>query len=638
MSLAVTECLASRKKNGFALPSLKRKDRDGSVISHTCAELYATGYLPDWSAYYPKPGALALPAYPWQRQSFWMEADGSRQDRLGIVDHPLLGNRRDVPKPNWLRTFDGTRPPYLADHRIMDANLFPGAGYVEMALAVARECYETPRCTLEQIRFQAPVVLQANPAHTLDTTLDRGTGLVEIYGKASTGPDWVLNASAQLRPAAESVPLYDVRAAQGRCATDWDANQCYEHFRASGFDYGPYFQVIERLWIGEKEAVAHFDPKVVDSDNRHELNLIPMVLDGCFQTLLPLVGSPGTPSLNSLLPAGVDRIVVHGPAVGDLWAHATATEISSDSVAGDVVLADAAGRVIIEVRGFRLRVLGAGQRPHGAVQHGTEWLYDLAWEPQPASHAGELPVKPGTWLILADRSGIADALITQLAKAGQDAVAARVGDAFVEEGRRDYRLRPDRLQDLRRLVRLTEEQSNGSWRGIVHLWSCDAVPEDLGPGDLAAAMRSGPSSVVHLVQALEAESLASPLWLITKGGQPVDGKLDGPGLLQAPLWGMGRVLHQESLALHARLVDLDPLHPEDDLPALAAELLADTQSEDQLAWRAGVRLVPRLQPAPRHGGSFPAALRANASYLITGGLGALGLLFARWMAERSTGA
>ena len=136
------------------------------------------------------------------------------------------------------------------------------------------------------------------------------------------------------------------------------------------------------------------------------------------------------------------------------------------------------------------------------------------------------------------------------------------------------------------------------------------------------------------MQALEAENLSSPLWLITTGGQPVDGQIEGPGLLQAPMWGLGRVLHQESLALQARLADLDPEHPQDNLSALAAELLRDTHPEDQMAWRAGVRYVPRLQPAPRHAGSFPAALRADASYLITGGLGALGLLFARWMAER----
>jgi myxalamid-type polyketide synthase MxaE and MxaD len=211
---------------------------------------------------------------------------------------------------------------------------------------------------------------------------------------------------------------------------------------------------------------------------------------------------------------------------------------------------------------------------------------------------------------------------------------ARVGDAFAAKGPREYYLRPDQPEDLRRLVRLTHEQSNGSWRGIVHLWSCDPSPADLDPGDLAAAMRNGPSSVVHLVQALEAENLSSPLWLITKGGQPVDGQIEGPGLLQAPMWGLGRVLHQESLALQARLVDLDPQHPQDDLLALSAELLQDTPAEDQIGWRAGVRYVPRLQPAPRHAGSFPAALRADASYLITGGLGSLGLLFARWMAER----
>ena len=293
LSLAVNDCLNFREKSGFALPSLKRKDHDGAVISHTCAELYTAGYLPDWSGYYPSRTTLHLPAYPWQRHSYWMESDANRRDRLGIVDHPLLGTRRDVPKPNWLRTFDGTRPPYLADHRVMGANLFPGAGYIEMALTAASECYGTARCTLEDIRFLAPVVLNESLAHSLDTTLDLGTGLLEIYGKASTGADWVLNASVRLLPAAESVPVYDLLAPRGRCTTSWDADQCYENFRADGFDYGHYFQIIEQLWIGEKEVLAHFDPKVVYRDGRHQLHLDPMVLDGCFQALLPLAGLAG---------------------------------------------------------------------------------------------------------------------------------------------------------------------------------------------------------------------------------------------------------------------------------------------------------------------------------------------------------
>ena len=129
--------LRSRGKQGFALPSLKRKAHDGTVLSHSCAELYVTGQQPDWSACYPRQRALSLPAYPWQREAFWMEADGNRRDRLGIVDHPLLGNRIDDPKPRWLRTLYGTRPPIspITGH---GREPVPGAGYVEMALEVAR--------------------------------------------------------------------------------------------------------------------------------------------------------------------------------------------------------------------------------------------------------------------------------------------------------------------------------------------------------------------------------------------------------------------------------------------------------------------------------------------------------------------
>jgi myxalamid-type polyketide synthase MxaD len=633
MTMSVTDCLRERKKQGFALPSLKRKDHDGTVLSHSCAELYVTGHQPDWSAYYPRLAALPLPAYPWQRDTFWMESDGNRRDRLGILDHPLLGNRIDDPKPRWLRALDGTRPAYLADHRVMGANLYPGAGYIEMALGVAREIYGTARCALEQIRFHAPVVLAPNAVHTLDTTLDKDTGVVEIYGKAPAGSDWVLNASARLWPATETVPSQVADDARQRCTTLWDSRHCYEHFRANGFSYGPDFQIIERLWLGNGETVAHFDPKVVWRDDRGELNLDPVVLDGCFQSLLPLVGVDGGPTLGSLIPSGVDRIVVHGPATGDLWAHAMATERTQDAVAGDVVLVDDTGRVIVEVRGFRLAAMGAGQRPLPA-QLGTEWLYDLTWAPQPAEYAQESLVPPGTWLVLADDSGLADALTPKLAAAGHDYVVARPGKAFAEAGARDVRLRPDNDEDLTRLLRLVAERSAGRWRGIVHMWNCDASLADLEPGDMATAVRTGPSSVLHLVRALDASDLSCPLWLVTKGAQAIDGQIDSAGVMQAPMWGMGRVLHQESLALKARLADLDPRRARQDVAALCDELLRDGTGEDQVAWRDGVRLVPRLQPAAGHAGTFPATFRANASYLITGGLGALGLLFARWMASR----
>ncbi|VFN06062.1 MAG: KR domain-containing protein, partial [Candidatus Kentron sp. G] len=98
---------------------------------------------------------------------------------------------------------------------------------------------------------------------------------------------------------------------------------------------------------------------------------------------------------------------------------------------------------------------------------------------------------------------------------------------------------------------------------------------------------------------------------------------------QAPLWGLGRVIAQEHPDLWGGLID----NP--DVDNLLAEIGAgddeDPEKEDQIAYRDGQRYVARLvrhEPAPSDAAP---ALNADSSYLITGGLGALGLEVARWM-------
>ena len=102
---------------------------------------------------------------------------------------------------------------------------------------------------------------------------------------------------------------------------------------------------------------------------------------------------------------------------------------------------------------------------------------------------------------------------------------------------------------------------------------------------------------------------------------------------QAPLWGWGRGFALEQPAAWGGLIDL-PLTP--DAAATADALLSALDAddgEDQAAWRDGQRHVARLVSVPA---PAPAtlALPADATYLVTGGFGGLGLVVARWLAER----
>jgi acyl transferase domain-containing protein len=626
MYRSLLDCLDARRRHGFAVPTLKRGQDEPTTVAHSCAELYVAGYTPDWGALHPAGSFQQLPTYPWQREPYWKEADDVRRDRLGEIDHSLLGAGRDTPEPTWRRHLDGSRPGYLADHRVMDTNLFPGAGYVEMALAAGRELFRVPRCIAERVRFEAPVVLRGGESYLLDTTVDRATGRVAIYGRHPERKHWVRHASARLAPAAVSAPTLDPEAIRTRCGREeWTGNRFYEIVRGHGFEYGPTFRPIRRVWLGEGEAFGEFGSDALAPSAAEDLVLDPIALDGCFQMLLPLISS-SVEEHAALLPVGVDRIIVHSRPDGPLWVHATAAGANPHELAGNAVLMTGDGRVVAEVIGFRARVVGNEQQVRRRL--GNRWLHEVAWPVQDLG-AGE-HVESGQWLIFADRYGLADTIAAQLAQAGHTAVLARPGAAFATVGIDEMTWRPAEREDVERLVRAVVARADQTVRGVIYL-----SPAGLDGDDdaLPAAVTQGLMPLLHLVQTLDSEGLAWPLTVLTVGAQPVEGRVTAAGLIQAPLWGMARVLHQESLALRARLMDLDPARPAGDVTALVDEILRAAPEEDQVAWRGGQRRVARLQPSRRDRGSVPCALRTDASYLITGGIGSLGLLTARWLAE-----
>ena len=623
---ALLDCLDAGGHHGLAVPSLKRGQDEPATIAHSCADLYVAGYSPNWDALHPGGFFPRLPAYPWQREQFWKEAEEVRRDRLGEIDHSLLGARRDVPLPTWRRHLDGSRPAYLADHRVMDTNLFPGAGYVEMALAAGRELFGVPRCVAQRIRFEAPVVLRDSAPYVLDTTVDEATGRVAIYGRQPDRQHWVRHASARLAPTAVCAPVADLAGIRARCRQrQWSGEQFYNAVREHGFEYGPAFQPIGRVWLGDREALGEFVADVPLPSAAEDLVVDPIALDGCFQMLLPFISS-AMEEHAALLPIGIDRVVVHGRSNGPLWVHATATSATDGQLAGNSTLMTEDGRAVVEVLGFRARVVGGEQQTRKRL--GNRWLHEVTWPCQDLADGDQ--VEPGRWVVFGDRQDLADKLAKGLVQAGHTAVLARPGADFAAVGSNEFVVRPGQRQDLERVVRDVAARTDHPVRGVVYL-----SPARLDGGEaMPETVSRGLVSLLHLVQTLDTDGLAWPLTIVTVGAQPVDGHIAAAGLGQAPLWGMGRVLYQESLALRPRLLDLDPTRPAGDVTALLGEILYASPEEDQVAWRGGHRRIPRLEPSRRDTGSVPVPLRPDASYLITGGTGSLGLITAYWLAER----
>jgi amino acid adenylation domain-containing protein len=211
----------------------------------------------------------------------------------------------------------------------------------------------------------------------------------------------------------------------------------------------------------------------------------------------------------------------------------------------------------------------------------------------------------GTWLVLADRTGLGAAL----------------AECLIDRGGQCVTLQSHAQDDLPTVLR------SRPFRGVIHMWGLDAVAEP-GATSLLPEQSMACGSAVSLVQMLAALPEPGRLWLVTRGAMPLSG---GPvAIAQTPLWGLGRVIALEHPDLRCTRIDLDPAAPE--IAALATEILGQ-DLEDQVAFRAGVRHVARLV---RHQGrpGTPMAMRVDQTYLVTGGLGGLGLAVARWMVER----
>ncbi len=166
------------------------------------------------------------------------------------------------------------------------------------------------------------------------------------------------------------------------------------------------------------------------------------------------------------------------------------------------------------------------------------------------------------------------------------------------------------------------------------LYIADPGPVDTAETDIDCAVRLS-EEVADLVRRLAERDDDHPatLWIITRGVR--EGSSDA-AVRQSSLWGMAGVIRAEQPQLWGGLVDIPAVRDiGDDIGDCAPALLAvlRTPAKSILALRDGEFLVPALAPVTGQPVREPLRCRPDAAYLITGGMGALGLLMAAWLAD-----
>ncbi len=660
---AVRQGLSHARREGNALPSLRRETEERTGLLETLGALYSLGYPVDWTRLFPAGGrCVRLPSYPWQREQFRAPTSSpgaivERAWRGGRPQHSVLGWPVDLADDGgprvWETELDPRGLPEIYDHRIHGAPVLAASAYVRIALAAAAEAFGARPCVVTDLEFQRALFLPEDGGRTrlqmiLSPTVD-GAASVRIFSRSDGS--WTPHATARVRlgavgnvpPGAEGMLP---KAIQARCPESLSHDDFYSRLADRGIEIGASLRGVEQLWLRDGEALG----RVVASAPVGE-SFPPAVLDACFQVsgaAMP-ADSGGDPG-DLLMPIRVAEVRVYGSPRDSrhaAWCHARLRPAIADGHGipdQDIRLLDDTGGTVAELVGLRFQRLGVESR-YAVVETAADWLYEVEWQRDvgregrgtPPSAVGPVGAGRGSWLILADGGGVGEALAGLVEAQGERSVLVWPGDRYERLGGERFTVHPERREDVRELIRAACGSDQPRCRGVVHLWSLDGVAsEELTAARLELGHSLGCGSALRLVQELvEVEWREPPrLWLVTRGVQPVGEESVGPAVAQAPLWGLGRVARAEHPELWGGLVDLDPAPPAGEAAILLWREISNPGSEDQVALRRGERHAPRLVPRRRAGSPAPPRWRPDASYLITGGLGDLGLSVARFMVEQ----
>ncbi|WP_369690552.1 polyketide synthase dehydratase domain-containing protein, partial [Planomonospora sphaerica] len=583
-----------------AVVGLQRRGRgEVETLLTGLGRAYAHGMTVDWARYFSGSGArrVELPTYAFQRKPYWLESAVATGDvacvGLEAVEHPLLGAALASPESGGVvltGRLSVAAQSWLADHVVGGVVLFPGTGFVELAIRAGDQV----GCgTVEELTLEAPLVLPERGAVAIQVVVGAdepsGTRSVAVYSRPESGdPSWTRHASGTLA-ADGPPPSFDLTQWPPVGAVPVEVDGAYEVLAGSGYGYGPVFQGLKAAWRRGDEVFAEVVLPEAVRGEAGGFGVHPALLDSAMHALLVAGGGERE---EAVLPFAWGGVVLH--AGGASVARVRIAPAGGDAVG--VVLADEEGRPVVSV-GSLVSLPVALERLGGAAVSVGDSLFRLEWVGVPAASGGSsaVPVSWGRWSGLVEGAEVPEAVVFECSVPGGGVPGSDAPDVS----------------------------------GV----------------DVPGMVRSAVAEVLGVVQAWLAEErfAASRLVVVTRGavalpGEDVDVRL-------APVWGLLRAVRAENPDRFV-LVDTDGMDESGEVLEAAV-----ASGEPEVVVRGGELRVARLARVPvgaavsvpqeraaadpAAGGAVPGAdgpapvWGADGTVLVTGGTGGLGALVAR---------
>ncbi|MGW0791222.1 SDR family NAD(P)-dependent oxidoreductase [Streptomyces sp. NPDC002911] len=615
------------KRNGATTPVTGPEGPEGSAgPDRSPGEVLAAwvrGAKADWEALHQgveRPRRVPLPTHAFAKKRYWFDQTAAVDVPAHQRRHPLL-QREAAPGGTDIAVFASTftpQEPFLRDHRVGGEPVLPAVAYLEMAREALDRTLPAAQggafaLCLENVVWTRPIAVR-DEGRTVRTVLTGGADVAE-HGSSGTEPDTAGRMSYEIRTGSLSeaegahvvhsrgvgsrrrvtppapLPIEELKSRMR--AAVLGADDYYAALRAAGLDYGDTHRAVRSVHLGEGELLAFLTLPSAAVRTRGDYVLHPSVLDGALQAAFAPELHAAAGAWSAPLPFALDRLDVFAdtPASACVWIREV-PGTSSQVRRRDLDLCDERGNIFASLRGYSMRKT---TEPAETAATGEVTLFRPVWREQPAPTRASAP------------------------------------DA-------------DSGHAVRLVLACGFEDRLGELRALAPYLSFVEPPEE--DGSAAPALATVAEWAVELLRTVKGLLLGRPtgsvlLQVLTPS--------HGEGATYQALSGLLRTARQENPALIGQVIAVPDGSP---APYLVAKLEEDARSpEDHRISHAegdrrtvlGWEPLPDADAAGVTGTEVPVTprpvrWRAGGVYLITGGAGGLGPVFAEEIARRAKGA
>ncbi|MGB9248984.1 MAG: beta-ketoacyl synthase N-terminal-like domain-containing protein, partial [Mycobacterium sp.] len=371
---------------------LLRKDRpEPRSLMAGVAQAFVAGAGVDWRATLPGASFVELPTYAFERRRFWLSADQTVVDAAGLglaaSEHALLGAVVELPSSGGVMLtgrLSSASQGWLADHAVGGVVIFPGAGFVELAIRAGDEV----GCTVvDELMLAAPLVIPATGSVSMQVVVggadESGSRAVSIYSRGDAHSGWTLHAEGIVRPGVAETGT-DMSSWPPPGATPVDIDGLYDRLAARGYGYGPAFQGLTAMWRRGDDIFADVSLPDGAGVSPAGFGVHPAVLDAALHAVI-VAGEADHDSKNGVLvPFSWQGVALHAAGASSVRARIAPSGPSSVSVE----LADALGLPVLSVASMVARPVSRQQLMAAVSGSGPDRIFEVIWSPAaPGSHA-----------------------------------------------------------------------------------------------------------------------------------------------------------------------------------------------------------------------------------------------------------